>query len=365
LETAKSQEIKRGIEYYKLIKRSENMSILKHFKKKENKSKFLEAIRWKAKSGPKRIVYPEADDARILKAAELVTKDGIAEVILIGNAEEIKKKEKEHKISLKGVEILDPNAPQHSDQMEDYAQKLYSLRQHKGMSIDEARKLMQNPVYFATMMVREGAVDGMVSGANHTTAETLRPALQIVKTKDDVRYASSFFMMVKDERVLFFADCAFIEEPTEEQLVSIALQTADSAKRFGHEPRIAMLSFSTRGSGSSSSVDKVRRATEEIKKLRPDIMIDGELQLDAAIMPDVCEKKCPDSPLKGNANILIFPDLNSGNIGYKLVERFGHTKAIGPIVQGMKKPVNDLSRGCSVEDIVLTTQITVIEAQWE
>ncbi len=339
------------------------MSILKHFKKKAKTSKFLESIRWKAKSGPKRIVYPEADDERVLRAAELVTKDGIAEITIIGNIEEVKKKEKELKINLKGVTVLDPSAPQNSEKTEDYAQKLFALRQHKGMTLDEARTLMKNPIYYGTMMVHENEADGMVSGASHTTAETLRPALQIVKTKDNVKYASSFFMMVKDERVFFFADCAFIEEPTEEQLVSIALQTADSAKRFGHEPRVAMLSFSTKGSGGSAVVDKVRRATDEIKKQRPDLLIDGELQLDAAIVPGVALKKCPNSPIKGNANVLIFPDLNAGNIGYKLVERFGETKAIGPIVQGLKKPINDLSRGCSVEDVVLTTQITVIEAQ--
>ncbi|MFA6074109.1 MAG: phosphate acetyltransferase [Candidatus Woesearchaeota archaeon] len=338
------------------------MKIFK-FIKKEHKTKILDYIKTKAKTNPKRIVYPESEDERVLKAAAIVSYEKLAEVILIGNIEEIHKKEKELKINLNHVRIADPTAPQNAEKLEEFAQKLFELRKHKGLTIEQARELLKKPEYYGTMMVYTGEADGMVSGANHTTADTLRPALQIIKTKDDVKFASSFFMMVKEDSVFFFADCAFIEDPTVEQLITIAEQTADSAKRFGYIPKIAMLSFSTKGSGNSLSVEKVRKATEELKIKRPDLIIDGELQLDSAIVPDVAKKKCPNSPIKGEANVLIFPDLNSGNIGYKLVERFGNTKAIGPIVQGLKKPINDLSRGCSVEDIVLTTEITVIEAQ--
>lgn len=339
------------------------MSILKHFKKKEKSPKILDDIKKKAKANPKTIIYTEGVDERILKAAAIVSKEKTANIILISPIDEVKKRAKELKLDLSKVKLFDSSSPQNADKFEEYAQKLFELRKQKGLTIEEARELLKKGEYYGTMMVYAGEADGMVTGADHSTADTLRPALQIVKTKDKIKYASSFFMMVKNNDVFFFADCAFIEDPNEEQLLSIAEQTADSAIRFGFTPKIAMLSFSTKGSGKSASVDKVRNVAEALKKLRPDLLVDGEMQLDAAIVPDVALKKCPNSPIKGNANVLIFPDLNSGNIGYKLVERFGKTHAIGPIVQGLKKPINDLSRGCSVEDIVLTTEITVIEAQ--
>jgi phosphate acetyltransferase len=326
-------------------------------KKKEGITEFIEH---KAKSNPKRIVYPEIEDDRILKAAEIVSKKKSAQIILLGNPETIKKREKELKLNLSKVLIVDFEK---SEKLKDYSQKFYELRKHKGMTPEEAGEIMQNSRYFGTMMVYFGDADGMVSGASHSTADTLKPALQIIKTKDDTKYASSFFIMAKEDSVFFFADCAFIQDPNVEELTSIAIQTAESAKKFGYEPRIAMLSFSTKGSADGPILEKVRKATNEIKRQRPELVIDGEMQLDAAIVPDVAKKKCPDSPIQGNANVLIFPDLNAGNIGYKLVERFGHTHAIGPVVQGLKRPVNDLSRGCSVEDVVLTTEVTVMQAQ--
>jgi len=338
------------------------MKIFK-FKKKEENKNILDVIKTRAKANPKRIVYPESEDERILKAAAIVSKNKSAHIILLGDPEVIKYKEHELKINLSHVTIINPLSVENADKMEDYAKKLVEIRKEKGLTIEEARTLLKKPDYYGNMMVYLGEADGLVSGASHTTADTLRPALQIIKTKEGIKYASSYFLMVKGDNVFFFADCGFIQEPTEEQLVSIALQTADSAKKFGYEPKVAMLSFSTKGSADSPTIQKVRNATEKIKQERPDLIIDGEMQLDAAIVPDVAKKKCPNSPLKGDANILIFPDLNSGNIGYKLVERFSETKAIGPIVQGLKKPVNDLSRGCSVDDIVIMTEVTVMEAQ--
>lgn len=326
-------------------------------KKKEGITEYIERT---AKSNPKKIVYPESEDERILKAAEIVSKKKSAEVILLGNTEEINQRAKALKLKLEKVSIIDFEK---SEKAADYAKKLYELRKHKGMTPAEANELMKNSRYFGTMMVYFGDADGLVSGASHSTADTLKPALQIIKTKEDTKYASSFFIMVKEEQVFFFADCAFIQNPNVEELTSIAIQTAESVKKFGYEPRIAMLSFSTKGSAEGPILEKVRKATAEVKKQRTDLVIDGELQLDAAIIPEVAKKKCPDSPIQGNANVLVFPDLNAGNIGYKLVERFGHTHAIGPIVQGLKRPINDLSRGCSVEDIVLTTEVTVLEAQ--
>jgi phosphate acetyltransferase len=335
--------------------------ILHHFKKKKITS-ILDTLRKKAKSNPKTIIYPESYDDRILRAAAIVSKERSAKIILLGKPEEVLRKAKMLKINLREVSIIDPEL---SPNLTDYATTLYELRKHKGMTLDDAKATILKYEYFGTMMVYKGEADGLVSGAVGTTADTLRPALQIIKTKEGVKYASSFFIMVKEDKVFFFADCAFIQNPDVEELTAIAIQTADSAKKFGYEPKVAMLSFSTKGSAEGPILEKVKLATEAVKQQRPDLIIDGEMQLDAAIIPEVALKKCPNSPIKGDANVLIFPDLNSGNIGYKLVERFGHTKAIGPIVQGLKKPMNDLSRGCSVEDIVMTTHVTVVEAQEE
>ncbi|MCA9478429.1 MAG: phosphate acetyltransferase [Nanoarchaeota archaeon] len=322
----------------------------------------IEDIKKRAISLHKHIVYPEGDDDRILQAAAQVLAEDIAELTILGDVDKIKWRAGELHIDISGAQLVNPA---NSEKKEHYAQTLYNLRRQKGMTLEEAREFVEDPIFFGTLMVHLGDADGMVSGARHTTADSIRPALQIIKTKPGHKVASSFFFMVPQDsdKVFFFADCAFIEHPNAHELATIAVQTADSARAFGFEPKVAMLSFSTNGSAHDSSLDFIIEATDLVRRKRPDIMIDGELQLDAAIVPEVAAMKCPDSPLKGDANVLVFPSLNAGNIGYKLVERFAHAKPIGPIIQGLNKPVNDLSRGCSVEQIVQTTEITVIEAK--
>ncbi|MFP4645547.1 MAG: phosphate acetyltransferase [Candidatus Woesearchaeota archaeon] len=328
----------------------------------------LDDLKSKAKETTRRIVFPESTDERVLQAAHRLLGEGICEVILLGIPEDIKSKGRQLGAVLSKATIIDYGSDK--DRQEKYAQALVMLRQHKGMDVSKARELLKDPVYFATMMVQTGDADGMVSGAEHATADTLRPALQIIGTKPEVTIASSFFLilahdMVDDENsntLFFFADCGFVVDPDAKQLSEIGFETAQSAKSFGIDPKVGFLSFSTKGSASHEKLHKVVEATSLFRERAPDIPVDGELQLDAAIIPSVCEKKCGQSPLQGNANILIFPDLNSGNIAYKLVQRFGHAKAIGPIIQGLNKPVNDLSRGCSAEDIVNVAIITAVEA---
>jgi len=320
----------------------------------------LEQFEERAKKNPKRIVFPEGTDDRILKAAHRILELKTAQPIILGNSDSICSRAKELGLSITNEQVFDPSQ---STLIEEFAQSYFELRKHKGLTIEQAREAIRHPTTFGTMMVYLDHADGLVSGATHTTAETLRPALQIIKTKEAVPLASSFFIMVTPEKVFFFADCGFVKNPNAKELAAIAITTADSAKRFGFDPYVALLSFSTKGSADDPSIQKVREATQLVRQQRPDILIDGELQVDAAIVDSVAHKKCPDSPVGGKANVLIFPDLNSGNIGYKLVERFAHTRAIGPIVQGLHKPINDLSRGCSVQDIVDITAITVIEAQ--
>lgn len=303
----------------------------------------------KAKTEPKTIVFPEGNDARILQAAKKIVAMKIANPIILGKA----------KLS-KNIKVIDITK---SEDKERYAKIMYKVRKSKGWSLAKCKKLINDPNYFGIMMVYCGDADGMISGAAHTTASTLRPALQIIKTKEQYHHVSGLFIMVIDGKILFFADCAVNIDPTAEELAEIAVDSVISAKEFGLKPRVAMLSFSTHGSAKHPSVDKVRKATKLVKKRFPKIKIDGELQVDAAIVPTVCRSKAPKCELKGYANVLIFPDLNSGNISYKLVERLGHAQAIGPIIQGLKKPVNDLSEGCSVDDIVKLTAFTVVEAQ--
>ncbi len=322
----------------------------------------IEDIKKRAKSLHKHIVYPEGEDDRILYATAQVLADDVAQITLLGDIDKMKWRAGELHLDISQATLIDPKV---SDKNEEYAQAFYNLRRKKGVTLEQAREIVQDPVYFGTLMVHLNDADGMVSGATHTTADSIRPALQIIKTKNGHKIASSFFFMVPSDsdKVFFFADCAFIEHPTAHELATIAVQTADSARAFGYEPKVAMLSFSTHGSAIDSALDKVIEATDLVKRKRPDIIIDGEVQLDAAIVPQVAEFKCPESPLQGDANVLVFPNLNAGNIGYKLVERFAHAKPIGPIIQGLNKPVNDVSRGASVEQIVQTTQITVIEAK--
>ncbi|MGL5634852.1 MAG: phosphate acetyltransferase [Sarcina sp.] len=320
-----------------------------------------------AKSNKKRIVLPEGDEERTLRASQMIVKEGLANVILVGNEDSIVNKAKELNVNLDGVEVVDPAK---SENLDKYVNAFYELRKNKGMTIEKSQMIVRDPLYFATMMVKLDDADGMVSGAVHTTGDLLRPGLQIIKTAPGVSVVSSFFIMMVpgskygEDGLLLFADCAVNPNPTEDQLASIAIATADTAKNLCNvEPKVAMLSFSTMGSADHDLVTKVRNATEKAKELRPDLDIDGELQLDAAIVSSVAEQKAPNSKVAGKANVLVFPDLQAGNIGYKLVQRFANAEAIGPVCQGFAKPINDLSRGCSSEDIVNVVALTAVQAQ--
>ena len=326
-------------------------------------SKILQA----AKNNKKKIVLPEGNEERTIVAVEQICKNGYAYPILIGNKEEIINKSKELNVSLEGAEIIDPET---SENLNKYIEAFYELRKNKGITLGKAEKIVRDPLYFGTMMVKLDDADGMVSGAVHTTGDLLRPGLQIIKTAKGVSTVSSFFIInvancpYGNNGTLLFADCAVNPNPTEDQLVEIAIATAETSKNLcGIEPKVAMLSFSTMGSADHENVTKVRNATIKAREKRPDLLIDGELQLDAAIIKSVADQKAPDSKVAGKANILIFPDLQSGNIGYKLVHRFANATAIGPICQGFAKPINDLSRGCSSQDIVNVVAITAVQAQ--
>ncbi|MBW2991128.1 phosphate acetyltransferase [Candidatus Woesearchaeota archaeon] len=322
----------------------------------------LDSLREKAKQNPKTIVYAEGSDERVIRAAEQVSKERIAKIILIGDDNEINSRAQSIGVSLEGVRIMNPaNCPEYDR----YANAFFELRKNKGMTFDKAKETLQDCVYFGTMLVHLGEADGLISGAAHPTAHTLRPALQIIKTHEKFHKVSSVFLMMLENRLIFFADCAVMINPDAKDLAVIAIDTEKTAKRFGIEPKVAMLSFSTHGSAKHPLVDKVKEATAIVKDKAPDLIVEGEMQVDAALVPGVCEKKFPGSKLQGDANILIFPDLNSGNIAYKLVQRLAGAHAVGPIIQGLRKPVNDLSRGCNVDDIVDVTVITVVEAQEE
>ena len=300
-------------------------------------------------------------------ACDKIIKNGLAELVLVGNVDNIKAKAKELGANIDSVVIEDPET---SDKTALFAKEFYELRKNKGMTMEKAEKIVRDPLYYGTMMVKLGYVDGMVSGAVHTTGDLLRPGLQIVKTAPGVSVVSSFFiMMVPDckfgeEGMLVFSDCAVNPNPNADQLASIAIATAETAKKLcGLEPKVAMLSFSTMGSADHELVEKVRKATEIAKQKRPDLLIDGELQLDAAIVQKVADQKASGSKVAGKANVLVFPDLQAGNIGYKLVQRFAKAEAIGPICQGFAKPINDLSRGCNSDDIVNVVAVTAVQAQ--
>lgn len=320
-----------------------------------------------AKLNKKKIVLPEGNEERTIAAAQKICNLGLAYPILIGDKEEILTKAKELDVDLSQVEIINPNE---SEDLQKYINAFYELRKAKGVTMEKAEKIVRDPLYFATMMVKLDDADGMVSGAVHTTGDLLRPGLQIIKTAPGVSCVSSFFIMevpnspYGDNGLLFFADCAVNPMPTEDMLASIAIATADNAKLLSKiNPKVAMLSFSTMGSADHEVVDKVRNATIKARELRPDLEIDGELQLDAAIVPKVASQKAPESNVAGKANVLVFPDLQAGNIGYKLVQRFANAEAIGPVCQGFAKPINDLSRGCSSEDIVNVVALTAVQAQ--
>lgn len=329
---------------------------------------FIDTMKEKARKDIKNIVLPEADDVRVLKATEMVLNEGFANIILIGDTDEIKNLAKENDIKIDGVQIINPLT---STKLRKYSDDLYELRKAKGMTIEQAQELLKtNSRYFATMMVKSGDADGFVSGANHPTSDTLRPALQILKTAPNTKLVSAFFVMVVPEcdygenGIFVFADCGLNEYPDAEALSEIAISSAESFKELvGKEPKVAMLSYSTMGSAHSPLTEKVVEATKLLKSKKPNLICDGEIQLDAAILPEIAERKAPNSPLKGESNILIFPDLDAGNIGYKLTQRFGKAEAYGPLCQGISKAVNDLSRGCSSSDIAGVVAITAVQAQ--
>lgn len=323
---------------------------------------------WKsAKADKKRIVLPEGNEVRNLSAAQKIYELGLADPVLIGNTEEVQKKAHDIDVDISNIEIINPET---SENLDKYIEAFYDLRKKKGMTMEKANRIVRDPLYFATMMVKCDDADGMVSGAVHTTGDLLRPGLQIIKTAPGVSCVSSFFIMevpttqYGENGVLLFSDCAVNPNPTEDQLAAIAIDTAETAKRLCKiDPKVAMLSFSTMGSADHEYVDKVKNATKKANDMRPDLKIDGELQLDAAIVKSVADQKAPNSDVAGQANVLVFPDLQSGNIGYKLVQRFANATAIGPICQGFAKPINDLSRGCSADDIVNVVALTAVQAQ--
>ena len=332
---------------------------------------FIEEIKERAKKDIKTIVLPEAEDVRTLEATRMVLDEKYAKVILIGNKEKVLKKAKENSIDITGVEIVEPVT---SPKYDEYVNLLYDLRKHKGMTIEQAKELVKDPTYYGMLMLKdEGSeADGLVSGAVHSTSDTLRPALQILKTAPGTKLVSAFFVMVVpncsygENGTFIFGDSGLNENPNEEQLSEIAISSSKSFRRLvGKEPKVAMLSYSTHGSAKSELTEKMINATKLVKEKAPDLIVDGELQLDAAIVPEVAKFKAPDSPVKGEANVLIFPNLDAGNIGYKLVQRLGKAEAYGPLCQGIARPVNDLSRGCSSKDIAGVIAITAVQAQDE
>ena len=327
---------------------------------------FIDELKNKAKQNIKTIILTESEDKRVLKAAEQVMKEGFAKIILIGNKEDAEKLANENDIDTSGVEIIDPEK---SEKFEEYANAFYELRKAKGMTPEKARETLKDNMYFGTMMVKLGDADGLVSGACHSTANTLRPALQILKTAPGTKLVSAFFLMVVpnceygENGIFVFGDSGLVENPTADQLSEIAISSSKSFEQLtGKESKAALLSYSTYGSAHSELTEKVVEATKLLKEKAPNLVCDGELQLDAAIIPEVAASKAPGSPIKGEANTLIFPDLNAGNIGYKLVQRLAKAEAYGPLCQGIARPVNDLSRGCSSDDIVGVVAITSVQA---
>ena len=327
----------------------------------------LDTIKEKAKADVKHILLPEGSEERTVQAARIITDQKIAKVTLLGDENEIKAVADKFGVCLCGIDIINPLT---DPDFEHYANGFYELRKAKGMTIEKARETMKNTLFYACMMIKEGKADGMVSGAINTTGNTLRPGLQIIKMAKGISTISSCFIMEVpkkesgDNGLMLFGDCAININPNPDELASIAIATANPAKTLlGMDPKVAMLSFSTKGSAKHENVDKVTAALAKVKELAPDLDVDGELQADAAMVPKVAALKAPGSKVAGHANVLIFPDLQAGNIGYKLVQRLAGAEAVGPVSQGFAKPINDLSRGCSIADIVSVVAITAVQAQ--
>ena len=330
---------------------------------------FIDELKNKARQDIKTIILTESEDKRVLKAAQKVKEEGFANIILIGNEDDANKLAKENGIDISGIEIINPG---NSPKFEEYANAFYELRKAKGMTIEKARETLKDNMYFGTMMVKEGDADGLVSGACHSTANTLRPALQILKTAPGTKLVSAFFLMIVpnceygENGIFIFGDSGLVENPTSDELSEIAISSSKSFKQLtGKESKVAMLSYSTYGSAHSDLTEKVIEGTKLLKEKMPDLICDGELQLDAAIIPEIAASKAPGSPVAGQANTLIFPNLDAGNIGYKLVQRLAKAEAYGPLCQGIARPVNDLSRGCNSDDIAGVVAITAVQAQSE
>ncbi len=324
--------------------------------------RFLEVVQEKAQKNPKKIIFPEGTEARILKATEVILEKGFAKPILIGSLKTIKENIAKQKLNIDfdKIEVYDP---QNKELKEKVAKEFFKLRKHKNITEAEAFKTVEDFNYFGTMLLHLGYGDGLVTGTTYPTADSIRPALQIIKTKEKFHKVSGVFFMILEERLLLFSDCAITVDPTPEDIANTAIDTAETAAKFGIRPKVSLLSFSTFSSADHPYVDEVKEALKITRKKRPDLIIDGEMQVDAAIVKTIAEKKCPKSQIQGDANVLIFPNLESANIAYKLVERLAKAQAIGPILQGLKKPVNDLSRGCTYNDIVHITAFTVCECE--
>ncbi len=327
----------------------------------------IDGVKEKARANPKTIVLPEGDEARTVQAAQIIKSEGIARPILLGKAESVRESAKLNGADISGIEIIDPDT---SPLLTKYADCIYEMRKAKGVSPEDALKLARDPMYYGIMMVKLGDADGLVSGAVHTTGGMLRPALQLIKTKPGIKVVSSSFLMelpnpeIGWNGLLVYSDCVVMPCPTAEELANIAVSAAETARTLCgiKEPRVALLSFSTKGSAKHELVSKVQQAVQIAHELAPDLILDGEMQFDAAIVPAIGASKAKGSPVAGRANVLIFPDLQAGNIGYKITERLGGARAYA-VLQGLAKPCNDLSRGCSVNDIVTTVALTAVQAQ--